>query len=199
MCPGGYVINASSEERRLAINGMSNHSRDTENANSAIVVTVSPEDYGFGPLDGMKFQQQLEESAFKVGQGNIPVQLFKDFKENNISSKFGSVKPIFKGNYSFGNLNDIFPEYINDALKNGIESFDKNIKGFANDDVILAAVESRTSSPIRITRFETGECNIKGIFPCGEGAGYAGGITSSAIDGIRTFEFIASIYDNFKD
>ena len=194
MCPGGFVVNASSELGRLAINGMSNANRDEENANSAIVVTVSPNDFGNHPLDGMKFQRELEEKAYLLGQGNIPIQLFKDYKNNQVSTSLGSIKPIFKGNYSLTNLNTIFPNYINDALKEAITSFDHQIKGYACDDAIIAAIESRTSSPIRIIRDDNGESNIKGIYPCGEGAGYAGGITSASIDGIKVAEWIAKKY-----
>lgn len=198
MCPGGFVVNSSSDLNKTAINGMSNHKRDSENANSAIIVTVSPKDYGASPLDGIKFQENLEEKTYKIGNGKIPIQLFKDYKENIISTNIGNVNPIFKGNYTLSNLNSIFPNYVNDSLKEGIQAFDKNIKGFASDDAIIAAVESRTSSPVRITRDETGQSNIKGIYPCGEGAGYAGGITSAAIDGVKIAEYIAANYKNFE-
>ena len=196
MCPGGYVVNASSEENRLAINGMSNHARDTKCANSAIVVTVTPEDYGFNPLDGIEFQRELEEKAYNLGKGLIPVQLFKDYKENKVSTKFG-FEPCFKGNYTFADINKIFPEYINESLKEAIDYYDTKIKGFNRDDAILAGVESRTSSPVRIERDEIFNSNIKGIYPIGEGAGYAGGITTSAIDGLKVVEIIASIYKNY--
>lgn len=196
MCPGGYVVNASSEEDKLAINGMSNHSRDTKCANSAIVVTITPDDYGNSPLDGIEFQRRLEEKAFKLGNGLIPVQLFKDYKENKVSTEFG-FDPCFKGNYKFADINKIFPEYINESLKEAIDYFDTKIKGFNRDDAIIAAVESRTSSPIRIERDELFNSNIKGIYPIGEGAGYAGGITTSAIDGLKVVEIIASIYKNY--
>lgn len=194
MCPGGFVVNSSSEQNRLAINGMSNHARDSQNANSAILVTVNPEDFGTNPLDGIKFQRYLEEKTYNLGNGNIPVQLFKDYKENRVSNDFKSINPIFKGKTAFVNINEIFPNYINIALKEGIENFGSKIKGFNTDDAILAAVESRTSSPIKIERNEEGISNIEGIYPCGEGAGYAGGITSAAIDGIKTFQNIASKY-----
>ena len=169
---------------------MSNHKRDEENANSAIVVTVSPSDYGNNIFDGMKFQQDLENKAYTEGKGLIPISLYKDYKDNKISSSFGSINPIFKGNYNFANINNIFPNYINNSLKEAMEDFNKKIKGFSNDDVIIAAVEARTSSPIRILRDDNLESNIKGIYPCGEGAGYAGGITSAAIDGIKVAECI---------
>lgn len=194
MCPGGYVVNSSSEEKRLAINGMSNHARDSKNANSAILVTITPDDFGNNPLDGIAFQRKLEELTYNLGNGNIPVQLFKDYKENVITKSFNTVEPIFKGNTKFANINEIFPDYMNIALKEGIEAFGHKIKGFNMDDAILAAIESRTSSPVKIERNEEGISNIEGIYPCGEGAGYAGGITSAAMDGIKTFQFIASKY-----
>ena len=196
MCPGGYVVNASSEEGLLAVNGMSNYKRESENANSAIVVTVTPEDFGNHPLDGLKYQRVLEEKAYKLGQGKIPIQLWKDYKENKISTTFQKVNPIFKGNYMFANLNEIFEDEINESLKEGIESFGNKIKGYTMDGAILAGVESRTSSPVRIERDENGLSNIRGIYPCGEGAGYAGGITTAAMDGIKVAEMIASIYTN---
>ena len=190
MCPGGFVVNASSEDNRLCINGMSNHDRSEENANSAIVVTVSPSDYGSNIFDGMKFQETLEEKAYKEGKGLIPVSLYKDYKNNGISTSFKSIKPLFKGGYNFGNINNIFPKYINDSIKEAMDYFGNKINGFNHGDVIIAAVEARTSSPIRIQRDEDLESNIKGIYPCGEGAGYAGGITSASIDGIKVAEKI---------
>lgn len=196
MCPGGYVVNASSEQKRLAINGMSNYKRDSANANSALVVTITPKDFGLNPLDGMQYQRKLEEKAYQIGMGKIPVQLLGDFKQNKNSKEFKETKPIFKGNYKFANLNDILPNYVCNALKEGINFFDKKIKGYARDDAILAAIESRTSSPVRIQRDENFLSNIEGIYPCGEGAGYAGGITTSAIDGIKVAEAIAKKYKN---
>ena len=197
MCPGGFVINSSSEENMIAINGMSNNSRNEENANSAIVVTISPEDFGTNPLDGIKFQRNLEKLTYQEGKGNIPVQLFKDFISNSLSTSFNTIKPIFKGKYALANLNNIFPKYISESLKEGILYFAKKIPGFANDDAILAAIESRTSSPVKIERDENLVSNIKGIYPCGEGAGYAGGIMSAAMDGIKIAEAIAKIYKPF--
>ena len=194
MCPGGFVVNASSEQNGLVINGMSNHSRDEENANSAIVVTIHNKDFGSNPLDGMYFQREIEKKAFEIANGKIPVQLYKDFKNKKISTEFRNIKPIFKGNYDFADINKILPDYICSSLIEGIEAFNKKIKGFADDDVIIAAPETRTSSPIRIIRNENFEANIKGIYPCGEGAGYAGGITTSAIDGIKVAEAIAKVY-----
>lgn len=185
MCPGGFVVNASSENKRLAINGMSNSKRDSKNANSAIVVSVTPNDFGNNLFSGMEFQRTLEEKSYELGNGLIPVSLYKDYKENKVSTNFLDVEPLFKGLTKFANLNDIFPLFINKSLKEGIEYFGTKIKGFNRDDAIIAAVESRTSSPIRILRDENLESSIEGIYPCGEGAGYAGGITSAAMDGIK--------------
>ena len=199
MCPGGYVVNASSEKDMLVVNGMSNYNRDSKNANSALVVTVSSKDYGENVLDGVKFQQDLERKAFLIGKGNIPVQLYKDFKNNIISRSFGEYVPEVKGKITFANLNELFPKYISDSLKEGIEEFNKKIKGFSRDDAILLGVESRTSSPVRILRNEEGLSNIEGLYPCGEGAGYAGGITTSAIDGVKIAKYIAKKYKSFKE
>ena len=194
MCPGGFVVNASSEENRLVINGMSNYKRDELTANSAIIVTINEKDYGTNLLDGVKYQRLLEEKAYNLCNGKISIQLFKDYKDNTISKKFGNVLPVIKGKYDFANLNELFSQEINNALKETIITFGKKIKGFDSDDAILAGVESRTSSPIKIIRDDNFESNIKGIFPCGEGAGYAGGITSAAIDGIKVAEAIGKIY-----
>ena len=188
MCPGGYVVNASSEEGLLAVNGMSNHARDTENANSALVVTISPDDFGNNPLDGIKFQRELERKAYIEGNSLIPVQLYKDYKANEKSTSINSINVITKGSYSLGNLNNIFPSYINESLKEAIEYFNTKIEGYSNPDAILLGVESRTSSPVRIPRDENGLSKIKGLYPCGEGCGYAGGITTAAIDGLKTAE-----------
>ena len=197
MCPGGYVVNASSEKGFLAINGMSNYKRESENANSAIVVTISPNDFGTNPLDGVSFQRQLEKKAFEIGKGKIPVQLLKDYQKNEPTKKIGKIKPIFKGEYTLTNLNVLLPEYLNESIKESFEAFGKKIKGFDQPDTILAGIESRTSSPVRIIRNEGLESNIKGVYPCGEGAGYAGGITSAAIDGIKVAEQIIKKYKNY--
>lgn len=198
MCPGGYVVNSSSEIGRLAINGMSYHARDSKNANSALVVTVTPEDFGNHPLDGMVFQQKLEERAFLYGSGKIPVQLYDDFRSGIFSTQFGEVLPVIKGEYAFGDLNDVLPSFVVDSICEAMPVFGTRIAGFDRSDAILAGVESRTSSPIRIVRNEVGEANIQGIYPCGEGSGYAGGITTAAMDGIRVAEWIISKYSNFS-
>ncbi len=195
MCPGGYVVNASSEEGRLAINGMSYHSRAGENANSALIVSVTPQDFGSDhPLAGIEFQRRLEEIAYLEGQGKIPLQLYRDFCNNQLSTEIGEIKPGIKGGYTFSNLRKLFPVEINQALLEGIQYFGTKIKGFDRWDALLAGVESRTSSPIRIVRDEQFESNISGLYPCGEGAGYAGGITSAAMDGIKVAEAIAKRY-----
>lgn len=191
MCPGGYVVNASSEMGMLAVNGMSYHARAGENANSAIIVTVSPEDYGaVHPLSGMYFQRELEQKAYIEGNGSVPVQRFEDFCLNRTSKSLGCVTPQIKGAYKLANVRRIFPETIAKSIEDGIKSFDKQICRFSDKDVVLSGVESRTSSPVRIARNEELEVDNTGIYPCGEGAGYAGGITSAAIDGIKIAEII---------
>lgn len=197
MCPGGYVVNASSEDNRLAVNGMSNHSRDSKNANSALVVSVNKDDFGEGKLAGLEFQRRLEEKAYNLGNGKIPVQLLKDYYNNEVSTSFRTVDPVFKGDYSFSDLNLLFSDSINNSLKEGIKYFDTKMKGYFLEDAIIAGVESRTSSPVVIPRNEIGCSNILGVFPCGEGCGYAGGITTAAMDGIKTAEYIMSIYKKF--
>ncbi|HHU71790.1 MAG TPA: NAD(P)-binding protein [Clostridiales bacterium] len=195
MCPGGYVVNASSEPGHLAVNGMSNHARDGVNANSAIVVTVRPEDFGGdGPLSGIEFQRKIEKRAYEIGQGKVPIQLFGDLLRDKESVTIGNITPNIKGGYKLANLKDCLPKPILDDIIEGIQVFDRKIEGFGNEEIILSGVESRTSSPVRILRDEALESNIKGIYPCGEGAGYAGGITSAAIDGIRVYEAIARKY-----
>ena len=190
MCPGGYVVNASSFKNKLVINGMSNYARESGIANSALVVTVNEKDYGTNLFDGVKFQEQLETKAYQIGNGLIPISKYIDYKDNKISTSFGAIAPAFKGNYQFANLNDIFSNDINNTIKSGIEYFGTKIKGFNSPDTILAGVEARTSSPIKIIRDDDLESNIKGIYPAGEGAGYAGGITSAAVDGIKVYEKI---------
>lgn len=194
MCPGGYVVNASSEEERLVVNGMSNYSRESGISNSAIVVTVNDKDYGNNLFDGVLFQERLENLAYKLGNGNIPVQRFGDYCNNKVSSNFGNILPMIKGRYKFADLNLLFNDDINNSIKEAMNYFNSKINGFNDDDTILAGVESRTSSPIRIERDENFESNVVGIYPAGEGAGYAGGIVSAAVDGIKVFESIVSKY-----
>ncbi len=198
MCPGGYVVNASSEEKRLAVNGMSYHARASENANSAIIVTVTPKDYeSTHPLSGIAFQRELEERAYNLADGKIPVQLYRDFCKNQVSQAFGEILPAMKGKYAFANVRSIFPVEIACSIEEGIKKFNNKICGFSQGDTILSGVESRTSSPVRIVRDDELMSRIRGIFPCGEGAGYAGGITSAAMDGIKIAERIAMHYSPF--
>lgn len=191
MCPGGYIVNASSEPGRLAVNGMSNHARDGRNANSAIVVTVDPSDFGgTDPLSGIAFQRKWEEAAYNTGQGKVPVQLFADFCANRKSTGIGAVIPSIRGQYALANVRETLPKFIGDSIEESFGYFDRRIHGFAREDAILAGIESRTSSPVRIRRDESLQSNIRGIYPCGEGAGYAGGITSAAMDGLRVAQEI---------
>ena len=195
MCPGGYVVNASSEPGRLAVNGMSYSSRGSRNANSAIVVTVTPEDYeAKDALDGMRFQRNLEEVAYRCASGRIPVETFGDFrsgKENPEQPSGNEVQPQVKGGYAYANVRRILPESLNLALIEGIEAFGHRIPGFDDSEALLLGVESRTSSPVRILRDASCQAEqFPGIYPCGEGAGYAGGITSAAVDGIRVAEAV---------
>lgn len=188
MCPGGEVIPSSSEEGTIVTNGMSKFARDGENANSAVLVNVTTEDFkGESPLEGMYFQKKLEEDAFKLGGSNYfaPVQRFEDFKNNKKSEFIGEIKPTYKPGVVLSNLNEILPSFVSKTLVEGIKHFDHQIKGFANPDAILTGVETRSSSPVQITRNENLESNIKGLYPCGEGPGYAGGIMSAAVDGIK--------------
>ncbi len=201
MCPGGVVVPAASEEGRLVVNGMSYSKRNLENANSAILVNVYPDDFGEGGvLAGVEFQRKLEEKAFELGGSDYkaPVQLFGDFVKNVKSKKLGKVKPSYAKGYKFANLNECFPDYINISLKEGIQLMDRKIKGFANYDSVLSAVESRSSSPVKIPRNEKFFSNIDGIIPCGEGAGYAGGIMSAAVDGIKCAEAVIEYYKNIS-
>lgn len=188
MCPGGEVVASSSEEGSIVTNGMSVFKRDGENANSALLVNVLTTDFpGDDPLAGIEFQEKLEKDAFVLGGSNYnaPVQRVEDFLNNVESTYIGSVKPSYKPGYTLSNLNKILPKCIADTLKCGILDYDRRLKGFANPDAILTGVETRSSSPVTIVRSDTLECAIPGIYPCGEGAGYAGGITSAAVDGIK--------------
>ncbi len=188
MCPGGEVIASSSESESIVTNGMSVFKRDKENANSALLVNIKTDDFkGDDPLAGVSFQENLEHKAFILGGSNYnaPVQRVEDFLNNKKSTYIGNIIPSYKPGYTLTNLNEILPDFVSQTLKEGILAFDKKIKGFANPDAILTGVETRSSSPVTILRDEKLESNISGIYPCGEGAGYAGGITSAAIDGIK--------------
>lgn len=197
MCPGGYVVNASSEHGETCVNGMSYSGRDGENSNSAIVVNVTPEDYGSDhPLAGMKFQRRWEKAAYEAGQGAVPVQLFGDYRRDIPTEKLGGVKPQIKGKYRLTSLKCCLPEYIKDAIIERVVSFDKRMPGYSSDDAVLSGIEARTSSPVRMIRGDELRCEGTCIYPCGEGAGYAGGITSAAVDGMKVAEAIASRFSN---
>ena len=214
MCPGGYVVDASSEKGYLAVNGMSYQARDSRNANSAMIVTVSPQDYvTYGrkylqqmgedalaaeldrnPLAGVFFQRYLEQKAYQLHEGRIPVQTYGDFHERKETKAFGEVEPCIRGRYAMSNLREIFPDFLAESLDLGIAACGRKIHGFDRPDAILSGVESRTSSPVRISRNEQMESNVRGFYPCGEGAGYAGGITSAAMDGLRVAEAVCKKY-----
>jgi uncharacterized FAD-dependent dehydrogenase len=197
MCPGGYVVNASSEHGETCVNGMSYSGRDGANSNSAIVVNVTPEDYGSDhPLAGMEFQRRWEKAAYEAGQGAVPVQLFGDYRRDITSEKLGGVTPQIKGEYRLTSLKCCLPEYIKDAIIEGVVSFDKRMPGYSSDDAVLSGIEARTSSPVRMIRGDELRCEGTCIYPCGEGAGYAGGITSAAVDGMKVAEAIASRFSN---
>ena len=232
MWPGGYVVNASSEPERTAVNGMSYSGRDGANSNSAMIVTVSPGDYeaygGTGPLAGIAFQRHLEERAYEIGRGAVPVERYGDFhvavcagwseeggfprlsghgdsilqdvraagRGGMLCSQYPGFAPAIKGAWQFAPVHEILPDFLNQALTEGIDLIGQRIPGFADGDAYLSGVESRTSSPVRILRDESGQSALKGLYPCGEGAGYAGGITSAAMDGILIAEKVASAYGN---
>jgi len=195
MCPGGYVVNASSEEGKLAVNGMSYSARDSKNANSAIIVSVTPEDFGAeDALAGVRFQQKLEAKTFALAQGKIPQQLFGDYCESRTSEAYGAYESETRGERAFANLRGLLSEDVEQSFIEGMYAFSKAIPGFDREDAILSAIESRTSSPVRISRDEEFLSNVGGIYPCGEGAGYAGGITSAAMDGLKVAEAIMHRY-----
>lgn len=193
MCPGGSVVAAASEENTVVTNGMSNFARDGENANSALLVSILPSDFeGDDVFSGIYFQQKLEKSAFYMGGGNYyaPVQTCADFLKGEKSVSLGSVSPTYPVGVTPSNLGGLFPQFITHSLREGISLMDRKLKGFALPDAVLTAVESRSSSPVRIVRGEDLQACVKGLYPCGEGAGYAGGIMSAAVDGIRVAEYI---------
>ena len=197
MCPGGTVVAAASEPGRVVTNGMSQYSRNERNANAGIVVGITPEDfapYGEGPLAGIALQRHWESQAFALGGGDYcaPAQRVGDFIRNRASTEFGAVLPSYTPGVTLGSLDEALPRYAIDAIREALPAFDRQIRGFAMDDALLTGVETRTSSPLRITRGEDGHSrNTRGLFPAGEGAGYAGGILSAGVDGIKTAEAVA--------
>lgn len=212
MCPGGYVVNASSEPERTAVNGMSYHGRDSGNANSAIVMAVDRADYGDGVFDGMYFQQELEHKAYLQGEGKLVLQRFSDFSaetriEGDISGAIaagtktegnvsGTLMPKVKGQYQWGDLRNVLPDNLSQDFQAAMQYFGAVMDGFDQPDTILCGIESRTSSPVKIVRGEDLQSNIRGLYPCGEGAGYAGGITSAALDGVKVAEKVIMLYNS---
>ncbi|MGL4607308.1 MAG: NAD(P)/FAD-dependent oxidoreductase [Eubacteriaceae bacterium] len=197
MCPGGYVVAATSEENKVVTNGMSFHERAGENANAALLVGVQPSDFGSDhPLAGIAFQRKWESLAYQLGGGNFnaPCQLIGDFLEDRLTTQWGKVSPTYKPGVYFSMLKECLPNYVTQTMKEAFLHFDKKIKGYAMADGIITGVETRSSSPVRINRNENNVSNISGLYPMGEGAGYAGGIMSSAVDGIKTAEKLMAQY-----
>ena len=194
MCPGGYVVASASEEGHVVTNGMSNYLRDAENANSAILVGVDILDFGDeGVLSGVRFQEKLERAAFEAGgrTGKAPCQRFGDFLENRTSVSCGEVRPTYRPGVSYSNLRSILPQFVSDTICEGVTEMNRRLPGFSHPDSLLTGFETRSSSPVRIVRDESMQSvGLEGLYPCGEGAGYAGGIMSSAIDGLRCAEKI---------
>lgn len=199
MCPGGVVVASNTEENSIVTNGMSYSTRDGVNGNAAILVNVDVEDYyKNSPLDGLYYRESFEKAGFnKEMPYAAPVQLVKDFLANKVSTEFGEVKPTYKNGTYFADFNKILPTYVSATMKECLPLFSKKLPFFANGDAVLTGIETRSSSPIRITRNENYEASLKGLYPCGEGSGYSGGITSSAIDGINVaLNIIESIKNN---
>ncbi len=199
MCPGGTVVPASSEEGMLAVNGMSYHDRAGTNANSAIVVSVTPRDYGNHPLDGLAFQRRMEKACFSAtGNYHASVQKVEDFFQGKVTSDFTEVMPSYLPGVMPGNLKEILPYFVSESLDAGLHEFERKVPGFTKHGAVMTGVETRTSSPLRILRGSNLESiSIEGLYPVGEGAGYAGGIVSSAVDGLKVAEAIISKYQSF--
>lgn len=201
MCPGGYVVAAASEPGGVVTNGMSDHARDGENANAALLVTLNPADFpDSSPLGGMYWQRQIEQAAFRAGGCNYraPAQLVGDFLKKQPSQALGAVQPAYRPGVTLCELHEILPERITSVLEQALPELDKRLHGFARPDAVLTAPETRSSSPVRILRDETRQSSLRGLYPCGEGAGYAGGITSAALDGMLTAEAIINELSNLK-
>ena len=197
MCPGGYVIPCSSQKEKLVVNGMSYASRSGENANSALLVQINESDYGEKLFSGLKYQEDLEKKAYKMGTNYKAVcQLAKDYLQNKVTTQLEDVKPTYELGVTFANLNELFSNPVNLALHEALEYYEKKVPGFVEKGALLTAVESRSSASIRIERNENLMSNIFGIYPSGEGSGYAGGIMTSAIDGIRCAESLIAYFDN---
>ena len=188
MCPGGRVIASASSENQVVVNGMSYHARDLKNANSAILCSVLPEDFGEHPLSTMEFQEEIERRAFEMGGEDYfaPIQKVGDYLRKEESKFLGDVIPSYEPGYRFARLDSIYPDFIYESLAESIIAMGEKLIGFSMEDAILTGVETRTSAPIRIVRGDTLESvSTQGLYPCGEGAGYAGGIVSAAVDGIK--------------
>ena len=201
MCPGGVVIPAASESGGVVVNGMSNYSRSGTNSNSALMVQLKSSDFGEDLFAGMRFQRQVEQKAFEAGGRTYaaPVQLYKDFVIDRISSDFGEVRPTYAAGTAFAPLGEVLPEIATEALKAAIPDMDRRLRGFANPHAVITGVETRFSSPVKIERGEDLQSvSLKGLYPCGEGSGYSGGITSSAADGIKVAEKLFEILKNHK-
>lgn len=193
MCPGGEVIAAASEEGGVVVNGMSDHARDGCNSNSALLVGVEPGDFGSDdPLAGFLFQRQLEQAAYRLGGSDYraPVQLVGDFLAGRPSATAGAVQPSYQPGVTWTDLAEILPGFVTHSLRLALPEFGRRIRGFDRPDAVLTGVESRSSSPVRLLRDAAGQSAVRGIYPCGEGAGYAGGILSAAVDGIRCAEWV---------
>ena len=193
MCPGGEVFAAASEEGGVCTNGMSYSGRGGENANAALLVTLHTEDFpDSGVLSGMVWQRQIEQAAFRAGGSNhrAPAQLAGDFLKKQPSQAPGSVQPTYRPGVTLCELHTVLPERITSVLEQALPELDRKLHGFAAPDAVLTAPETRSSSPVRILRDETRQSQLRGLYPCGEGAGYAGGITSAALDGILTAEAV---------
>lgn len=189
MCPGGYVVAAASEEGGVVTNGMSYADRDGENANSALLVTLNPADFPYeGPLGGVYWQREIEQKAFRMGGYHAPAQLVGDFLQDRPSTGAASVTPTYRPGVTWCDLRDVLPEKICSALKLAIPDLERNLRGFSHPDAVLTAPETRSSSPVRILRNERRQASLAGLYPTGEGAGYAGGIMSAAIDGMMSAE-----------
>ena len=192
VCPGGVVVAAASEEGRVCTNGMSYHARDGRNINGALLVSVGPEDFASDhPLAGMYLQRELEEKAYRVGGGGYiaPAQLVGDFLRGKPSTSHGKVLPSYRPGVKWTDLNEVLPRFMTDTMKAAIPELGRKLKGYDDPEAVLTAIEARSSSPVKIHRDETGQ-SVRGLYPCGEGAGYAGGIMSAAADGIRIAECI---------
>ena len=203
MCPGGTVIASASEEGEVVTNGMSEHARDKENANSAFLVNVKPSDFGSDhPLAGVEFQRKYERLAFELGGGNYnaPVQLVGDFLQDKVTTELGKVKPSYKPEYKFADLRECLPDFVCETMKEALPKLDNKLKGFAMHDAVLTGVETRSSAPIRIVRDEETleSVSLEKLYPCGEGAGYAGGIVTAAVDGIKCAEKIIENYSKIQ-